>query len=1179
VSEADASADAKAAKDRYDEAVKKLHQALDKKMPKDKQGNTEIPTSNPPEKNIDVTKADALKNIQAHAQGEPLDRDVDAILKEMNAAIADLNKFATKTDELLKSVNEDDATKQTPAFKNASQYKYQKPDGTGEDTQKNNAAKKAVDEYGAALNKAKELLKNPAATQKEVNDALKKLDDARKALDDYNTDTKRLKDSVDKHGSTEGPAATEGTQTSDAYRNASDPHFMKEEGGKLVPDDTKNKNAAAAKKAYDEALTKAQELLKKHDDKATPQDAKPTQKDVNDALKTLDDARKTLEDNYKTVTTDLEKEINKSTAEHAPAVTENDFENTPEFQNADAKKKDGADGNKVDNDDVKAYKDALAKARKLAQDNASQTLSDHPTQKQIDDALEALKKAKQAITEGYKTDVEKLKQAKQYAEDVFKKTPEYKNATAIKDDANNAKHEQAGKDLGDATKQTGFEGQIAKIAEKLNDTSKLTQREVDALVKQLKIAQKKIADEYKTNVTPLSNEVGDKDAQGQPVTPKFEESIPYKNALEKKNAGDTDATSKLKDYNDKLKAAQDLINKVNNPDPNAKPEDRPTQKQVDEALTNLKNAKKAIDDSFGTKIDDLKTEAAKSTADGGTVADTDFEATTEFKNADAKKGEGGKENADVTAYKEALGKARNLLGKFDENGNPKPDSKDVPTQKEVDEALKNLKEIKDKITKNYVTSPHDLYKEVDKSKDGNTDTSTDVFENTPEFKNADAKKDEGGKDNTDMAAYNKALADAKALLDKFDRKTGKPKDDLPAGEKAPTQKQLDDALDALKAAKKKITDSYKTDPSELKSEADANDTFTKTPEYVNAQAKGDDASKKALEDYKKALEDANKVLGDKNATQAQVDEALKKLQDAKSKLTDGYKTNKSDLTAEAGKDSDFTKTPEYQNAQAKGDDASKKALEDYKKALEDANKVLADKNATQAQVDEALKKLQDAKSKLTDSNKTDKSGLQSEADADAKFRDSVFFMIGMTEDIDAYNSALAEAKRVLNDPNATQAEVDEALRKLQAAKDKINHPFGIDSGVGSGSGSGSAAGFETTDSQSASVDKTALRVEVNNSEADSSAASKANTAAARAYRKALAEAKRVLADKNATQAQVDEALRNLKAAKATLRNASGNASGLAKTGAATGLFASLAAVFSGLGAAGVASRRRKHSNE
>lgn len=287
----------------------------------------------------------------------------------------------------------------------------------------------------------------------------------------------------------------------------------------------------------------------------------------------------------------------------------------------------------------------------------------------------------------------------------------------------------------------------------------------------------------------------------------------------------------------------------------------------------------------------------------------------------------------------------------------------------------------------------------------------------------------------------------------------------------------------------------------------------------------------------------------------------------------------------------FENTPEFKNATAKGDDAAKKALDDYNKKLKAAKDLLdkfdrttgkpkADlpdgtKVPTQKQLDDALKDLQAAKKKIADDYKTDPSKLKTEADADAKFRDSVFFMIGMTEDIDAYNKALAEANSVLKDPNATQAEVDAALKKLQAAKYKINHPFGIGSGVGSGSGYDADA----SDSQSASVDKTALRVEVNNSEADSSAASKSNTAAARAYVKALAEAKRVLADKNATQAQVDAALRNLKNAKAALRNASGNAGGLAKTGAATGLFASLAAIFSGLGAAGVASRRRKHSNE
>lgn len=947
---------AKKIKQAYDDAVAKLHKAFENKLDKDKgTDGTDIPVTNIPDAKGDLNDKDYLKNIQAHENGEPLDRDVTKILKAMNDASAQLNQFATKTDKLQESINKDSDTRQTPGYKNASVHNYLSADGNA-DSAKNTAARKAANEYGEALNKAKDLLKKSSATQEEVDAALKTLDEKRNALDMYNTDTAKLETSVKAHGSTDGAAPTEGTQTSDAYRNASDPHFLTAEG---KPDTKKNDEAKKAKKAYDKALVEAQELLKKHDDKDTPQDAKPTQKDINAALKALDEARTKL-DTYKTDTTKLEAEANKSTAEHAP-VTENDFEDTPEFKNADAKKKDGADGKKVDNDDVKAYKDALAKARKLAQDNTSNTLSDHPTQKQIDDALEALKQAKQAITDGYKTNVDKLKQAKEYAEDVFKKTPEYKNAEAIKADANNAKHDQAGKDLGDATKQTGFEGQIAKIAEKLKDTSKLTQREVDALVKQLNIAQKKIADSYKTNVDKLNNEVGDKDQDGKPVTPKFEESIPYKNALEKKNAGDADATAKLEAYNEKLKAAQELINKVNNPDPNVEADKQPTQKEVDDALKALQDAKKAIDDSFGTKIDDLKTEAAKSTADttDPTAKPTagSFESTTEYQNALAKKTDDGKDNADVTAYKEALKKARTLLEKFGDDGKPKPGAKDVPTQQEVDEALNNLKEIKDKITKNYVTSPHDLQEEVDKSKDGKDDTSTDVFENTPEFKNATAKGDEAAKKALD--AYTEKLKAARKLLDAFDRTTGKPKGKLPDGmDKAPTQQELDAALKDLQDAKKKITDGYKTNKSDLNTEAGKDSDFTKTPEYVNAQAKGDDASKQALEDYKKALEDANKVLGDKNATQAQVDDALKKLQDAKSKLSDGYKTDKTDLTAEAGKDSDFTKTPEYQNAQAKGDNASKQALDAYKKALEDANKVLDDKNATQAQVDEALKKLQ-----------------------------------------------------------------------------------------------------------------------------------------------------------------------------------------------------------------------------
>ncbi|MDK6472322.1 peptidase [Gardnerella pickettii] len=1101
---------AKKAKEAYEKAAAKLTAALTNTLPKDQANGQDIPDSNIPKKDGDLNSKDYLKDIQAHKNGEPLNRDVDTILKEMNDAAKALDKFATKTDELLKSVNEHDNTKQTPAFKNANQPAFKQADGT-DDTAKNTAAKAAADAYGKALNEAKDLLKKPDATQKEVNDALKKLDDARKELDKYNTDTTKLAESVKKHGSTEGPAPTEGTQTSDAYRNASDPHFLTADG---KPDTKKNDDAKAAKKEYDEALTKAQELLKKHDDKDTPLDAQPTQKEIDDALKTLDEARKKLEDNYKTVTTGLETEINKSTAEHAPAVTEGDFEATPEFKNAQAKTSDGNE-----NADVTAYKNALANARKLVSDakDTNKKNSERPTQQQINDAFDALTAAKKQITDNYKTNFEALTSAKDFADDGFKKTPEYKNAVAKK----TAGDQGATNDLGKDGEQTGFDNVLKKVTEKLNDEDwkkKATQKDVSALLKQLKDAQDKIAKTYKTDAIKLEREVGDKDQDGKPVTPPFEASVPYKNALAKSNDGDNDATAKLNAYNEKLKAAQDLINKVKNPDPNAAPADRPTQKQVDDALAALKKAKKDIDDNFKTKVDKLQNEVDDKNEDG-TARTPKFEESTEFANLKGKTKDGKKPD-DLVAYEQALAKAKDLIdkndGKVTKDGQEVDVPKDqLPTQQEVDAAKKALKEIKDKILANYKTNPHDLQEEVDLSKDGDDDQRDTTFENTPEFKNADAKGDEASK--KDLDDYNKKLQAAKALLDKFDRTTGKPKT-LPAGEKAPTQKQLDDALDALKAAKKKITDDYKTDPSKLKSEADKDGDFTKTPEYVNAQAKGDDASKKDLEAYKKALEDANKVLGDKNATQKQVDDALKKLQDAKSKLTDGYKT--------------------------------------------------------------------------------DKNKLYQEKDNDPEFRKSIPFLIADGKDIAEYNKALNEANAVLADPNATQAQVDEALRKLQRIKQKMIDLYNSLGSSSDGDSDGGSTGANNANANA--VDKSMLHAEVNGALADvangAGAAGAANGAKGskgalvdasviKEFNDALENARRVLADPNATREQVEAATMRLRAARAALNAAKANkGSNLrgnmgVQTGVDSATLSAFAAVFVGLAGLGVSAKRRKHASK
>lgn len=1126
---------AKQALEDYKAAMDKIHAAFNNTIEKDKKDGQEISTDKVPLKDGDPTSATYLDGIQSHANGEPLNKDVTEALAAFNNARKTLDAFATKTDELIKSINEDDATKHTPAYKNASLPVFQKADSSDADADKNAKAKQAVDKYGEMLNKAKELLVKVDATQEEIDAAKKDLDDARKALlgdpkdqanvPGFNTDTTKLQKSVGEHGKEKqgDAAATEGTVTSDAYRNASDPHFMKEEGGKLVPDDNKNKQAAAAKKAYDDALTKAQELLKKHDDNATPQDAKPTQKDVNDALKALDEARTKLDD-YKTDTTALNTEAEKSKEDAEGASATGKFEDSPEFKNAD--------GKETGKDDVKAYKDALKKARELVKAATEQGKknSERPTQQQVDEALEALKNAKKQITDNYKTNAAALKAAKDFAAGDFKKTPEYKNADALKGDQNaDAEKKNAAKDAVDALDKNTNGGALNNaigILQAFDDDGKPkqggttgaripTQKEVDDALKTLQEAMNKVTNNYKTNADKLKNEVGDKDENGKDVNPPFEASVPYKNALEKAKTetdktSDTSATKKLEDYNKKLKAAQDLIAQVNSTDPNADPDKKPTQAQVDAALKALQEANNAIKDAFATNAKALKDESAKSTADGATtVGKDDFEATTEFKNADAKKGDDGKENADVTAYKDALGKARNLLNKFDQNGKPNSGEKDVPTQKEVDEALKNLKEIKDKITKNYVTSPHDLQQEVDKSKDGDTDTSTDVFENTPEFKNATAKGDDASK--KDLQDYNDKLKAAKEKLEKFDRATGKPKKGAIG---VPTQQELD--------------------------------------------------------------------------------KALKDLQDAKQKITDGYKTNKSDLNTEAGKDGDFAKTPEFQNA------VGSPEADAYKKALDAANKVLGDKDATQAQVDEALSKLKKAKDDLVSKHKTDKNKLYQEMGNDPEFRKSIPFLIADGKDIAEYNKALNDANAVLTDPNATQAQVDEALRKLQAIKQRIIDFY---NSLGSSSdddsdGNNTGANNANTANVANAVDKSMLHAEVNGALADVANGAGATGAANGAkgskgalvdasvikeFNDALENARRVLADPNATQEQVEAATMRLRAARAALNAAKANKGSNSRgnmgvqTGVDSATLSAFAAVFVGLAGLGVSAKRRKHA--
>ncbi|WP_205727505.1 FIVAR domain-containing protein, partial [Gardnerella vaginalis] len=356
----------------------------------------------------------------------------------------------------------------------------------------------------------------------------------------------------------------------------------------------------------------------------------------------------------------------------------------------------------------------------------------------------------------------------------------------------------------------------------------------------------------------------------------------------------------------------------------------------------------------------------------------------------------------------------------------------------------------------------------------------------------------------------------------------------------------------------------------------------------------------------------------------------------------------------------------------------------------------------------AAEDLKNAQKDLHDSATVDKSHLQSEVSDDVAFRARGSYLVADAPHKDAYNAALSEARRVLADPNATQAQVNAALSKLREAKRNILQANGLsgdeyagdgntgtgntgsetgtgtetgtgvvpggssvvpgtvpgsgDSGFGStgtsnagtsntgtsnagvaGSGhEGDASyGYGVNDNAPTTVDKGELNLQIQGAESDSQSANAGNAgannaanagnagannaaannnaavtaavennpavkqadaqvaAAQAALDSALAEAKKVAADHNATQAQVDAAKRKLADARKNLADAqahaaqvrasvraqvlkSGKVAQLSNTGSAVSALSTFAATIAAAGAALFVSKRRgtsRHSSK
>ena len=268
-----------------------------------------------------------------------------------------------------------------------------------------------------------------------------------------------------------------------------------------------------------------------------------------------------------------------------------------------------------------------------------------------------------------------------------------------------------------------------------------------------------------------------------------------------------------------------------------------------------------------------------------------------------------------------------------------------------------------------------------------------------------------------------------------------------------TQDQVNQATEDLKKAENdlKPAPTPSVDKSGLQKEIGNEPNVKNSDDYNNAPS-----DKKQAYDH--ALDHANEVNKDPNATQDQVNQAAEDLKKAENDLkpTPTPSVDKSHLQQGINGSGDVKKSDDYNNAPS-----DKKQAYDH--ALDHANEVNKDPNATQDQVNQAAEDLKNAQKDLHDSATVDKSHLQSEVSDDVAFRDRGSYLVADAPHKDAYNAALSEARRVLADPNATQAQVNAALSKLREAKRNILQANGLsgDEYAGDGNTGTGNTGSET----------------------------------------------------------------------------------------------------------------------
>ena len=242
-----------------------------------------------------------------------------------------------------------------------------------------------------------------------------------------------------------------------------------------------------------------------------------------------------------------------------------------------------------------------------------------------------------------------------------------------------------------------------------------------------------------------------------------------------------------------------------------------------------------------------------------------------------------------------------------------------------------------------------------------------------------------------------------------------------------------------------------------------------------------------VDEFKAALQEATLILADDSVDQATVDASFTRLSKVMQML-EFVKGDKSELEALISSTENYVKENYTADSWAA-----------YESALETAKEVVANENALQEDVDEAYNNLQTMIEGLVKVIKVDKTALQIAVEMANELKEQGALDNVIPVVVTEFNEALAEAEIVLADPNADQTTVNTSFYRLAEAMHMLEFVKG---------------------------DKTALNELIEEAEKYQEDNFTADSWAG--LQEALEAAKEVAADENALEADVVEALNNLK---------------------------------------------------